>query len=195
MTAKVLRVDFARRVLAAPPPESAHGAELPPWAVEGVIVPGERSRLPWRRGADRVGRVRPGDVIGVAVLGVTHEAIVSDTLDGEGRPMLIHASARRGMVTEEPWSTVIGDYGHWRIGYYGARCPRCVVASARARVGEAWDLLDANCQHFARESHGLPKRSPGLTGAAIVGVGLAAGGVALGVELFNRGQQRRGGRP
>lgn len=183
----VIAVDFVRGVVEAAPPPHAHA--LPDWAEHGVIVRGERSRLPWRRGADRLGALRPGDVVGVAILGVTHEGLVSDRLDGEGRPMIIHSSRRRGCVAEEPFSAVVGGLPHWRVGYYGKKCRACVVEAARARIGEPWDLMEANCQHFTRACHGVGRQSPGLAGAGVVSSALVAAGALALAEVW-KGKRR-----
>lgn len=131
---------------------------------------------PWRR--DRIGKLAAGDVVGCVVLGVVHEGIVTDTMV-DGRPTVVHASARVGAVAEEPWREFVGPYRAWRIGYYGDRCACCVVRDARLRIGEPYDLLLANCQHLTRSVHGVAVRSPGLIGAALAGVSLAVGGAVL----------------
>ena len=62
---------------------------------------------------------------------------------------------------------------------------------AEARIGESYDLLNRNCEHFLREVHGLPSETPQLqdticalsTGVAITADNTMIRGVALGAAV------------
>ena len=47
--------------------------------------------------------------------------------------------------------------------------------NAEARIGESYDLLNCNCEHFVREVHGLPSKTPQLQDAICA----FSGGVAM----------------
>lgn len=138
------------------------------------------SRLPWHRSQYLAvpGVVAPADVIAVRVRGVTHEGLVSDVIGPDGRPLVISKSKRRGAVAEESWRDFCGGRLPWVVGYIGERCPCCVLAEARSRIGEPWTIV-RNCQHFVRECHGLPSQSPGLHGASVSGIVAVAGLAAV----------------
>lgn len=117
---------------------------------------------------------KTGDVVGVDVyvsgLGVvTHKGIVSDDRGPDGLPKILHASKFVGRVAETSATTfvhrAVAGARLRNLGYPG-RLPRAlVVARGRARIGVAYDLALANCEHFVSWCHGLAPSSPQLDAA------------------------------
>lgn len=106
--------------------------------------------------------MKPGTIVGVRVLGVVHEGIVSD------RPgHVIHKSARVGSVAEEPISDFAQGRRWFVVGYPSNAPPSSVVERARSRIGEPWTAI-RNCRDFVRSCHG---RYVGPTLAVIGRVG------------------------
>ncbi len=62
------------------------------------------------------------------------------------------------------------------LGYPSNIAPHIVINNARRSIGEKWNLVDYNCQHFATECHDI-KHSPQLQ-QGVFALGL------LGVMLF-----------
>lgn len=118
--------------------------------------------------------LRPGSVVAVPIGPFTHVGIVSDWMTPSG-PTIISSSHRRGFVTEE----ALADFASGRrvisAGYPGDLPPATVIERARSKLGEPWNLLNANCEHLVTWAHGLDRSSPQLrTGfvlLALVGVG------------------------
>lgn len=114
---------------------------------------------------------RTGSIVAVRVAGVWHEGIVSDRLDADGLPMVVHKSKRARVATEEPWRRFAPRGARVvLVGYPSILPPALVLERARARIGEPWSAVD-NCQRYTRRAHGVPARSPDLERAA----GLVAG--------------------
>lgn len=106
--------------------------------------------------------LRPGTVISVRVAGVWHEGILSDRLDEDGAPRVLHKSKRTYRAEEETAAAFAPEGRQIRIvGFLGGRSSEMVVGAARSRIGEAWTVTD-NCQRYTRRAHGVPARSPGL---------------------------------
>ena len=113
---------------------------------------------------------RAGQVIKIGWYGYCHYAVVSDRRHAD-KPMLISHSRRTGTVEEEPWDAVVQGKrvraSRLRSGLEHSE----VVRRARSQVGERrYHLLKDNCEHFARESLGLPPKSRQLQGAAASGL-------------------------
>lgn len=131
----------------------------------------------------------PGTVLGVPVhlgaITVEHVGIVTDSVDWfSGECMVISASKKNGAVVEETMSAFAGD-GVPTVKALQPRLPVPeVLRRARHRLGERWDLLESNCEHFVYECLGYVKTSPQLV-AAGVGV-LAVGSVGVGVWWMAR---------
>lgn len=115
--------------------------------------------------------LRPGDVVGVAVdvagVGVvTHQGLVSDRRGADGYPRVLHASKFVGRVDESTMTTFVHravEGARLRgLGYPGRLPRRVVLDRARSRIGEPYDLVLANCEHFVSWCHGLPPTSPQL---------------------------------
>jgi hypothetical protein len=90
-----------------------------------------------------------------------HPAIVSDRWFG-GKPMLLSNSCRQGGVVEEDWSSCIGNRRIRTVGFPGNLSPEEVLARARSKSGEKWNLFTWNCEHFVHWAHGLRQQSPQL---------------------------------
>lgn len=130
-----------------------------------------------------------GAVVGyrLVVHGVSvfHVGIVTDRSDQRGLPHVISASKRTGLVREETWSEFTQGAAVVRQNIGGRLPSHEVLRRARSQIGEEWSLLWANCEHFVRWAHGLPRESPQLKaavatttvfafGALVVGLGVAA---------------------
>lgn len=97
-----------------------------------------------------------GEIIAARLpLGIEHFGVAS------GYGTVVSASMRTGMVIEESIEIFAGGYSIISKGYPSALNPNVVMARARNSVGEKWDLLTNNCQHFATWCH-ENKHSPQL---------------------------------
>lgn len=97
----------------------------------------------------------PGAIVTVLMGGYQHYAIVSDRYTN-GMPMLISLSARRGTVHEEPWHTCAKNRQVTLSPEQGNLMPHVAIARARSAIRRReWHFLKYNCEHFAREVHGL----------------------------------------
>lgn len=123
---------------------------------------------------------RPGTIVRVPVGLFTHRGIVSDRWYG-GLPMVISNSRRRRMVAEEPWETFANGGKVSIEGYPSDLSPAVVLVRARSRLGEAWDLLTFNCEHFVEIAHGRKPQSRQLQAA------VALGALVVGSVLCVRG--------
>jgi hypothetical protein len=106
-------------------------------------------------------RLQPGDVVVVSFGLYNHEGIVSDSWDWtRNEPCVFSATSRRGMVAEEPLS-LFRQGRSFTVRPYPSATPRSIVVQrARTMLGRRWSLLFANCEHFVRDAHGLPRISP-----------------------------------
>jgi hypothetical protein len=93
--------------------------------------------------------------------------------------MLISNSKRRGRVAEETWDECIGNRQVRYVGYPGKLPEGEVLYRARNKIGEPWNPLTWNCEHFAYWAHGLPKQSPQLREAVVIGLICLVVGSAL----------------
>lgn len=139
-------------------------------------------------------RVPVAGVVGVPVLTrvgrVDHKGVVTDRYGSDGEPTILHASDLYGRVVE----TDAGEFvqraiGPVRfVGYLGSLAPAEVLRRGRARVGERYRTLTANCEHYATGVHGLPPESAQLRGWAVLGVvsALTLGGIAVVATIDKR---------
>lgn len=110
----------------------------------------------------------PGTVIAVWIGPIQHVGVVSDRMYGL-HSSVISNSHRAGRVIEEPLPVFAGGRPVHVVGYLGNLSPQQVLQRARSRIGEAWDLLRWNCEHFVRWAHDTRPYSPQLiTGAALL---------------------------
>jgi len=114
----------------------------------------------------------PGNVVSVQThVFWRHKGIVSDRWHN-GKPLVISASARAGVASEEPWDTFSAGDPVQDDGY-PSTLPRWeVLRRARMMIGRQYILLKFNCDHFVALAHGQEPKSPQL-GATVV-VALAA---------------------
>lgn len=124
----------------------------------------------------KLATLRPGTIIAVRVAGVWHEGIVSDVIEDDGEPRVLHKSKRSYRAEEEPCRLFAPEGRELRVvGYPGRRSPDVVIGAARGRLGEEWTVID-NCQRYTRRAHGVPARSPGVEAFfACLLLGLTAG--------------------
>jgi hypothetical protein len=118
---------------------------------------------------------------------VHHKGIVSDRYGSDGQPMLIHASNFVGRVVEtdatEFLRRAVGPL--YFVGYPGDLAPTDVLLRARARIGEQYRMLRANCEHFVSGVHGLASESPQLQSTAGIAITAAVTvGVVFGIVLL-----------
>lgn len=109
-----------------------------------------------------------GTVVAVRIGPYVHVGIVSE------RGTVISASKRQKCVVEEALEE-FSEGREVRIrDCAGNLPPEQVIARARMKLGQPYDLFGSNCEHFVAYCHGLPKQSPQLQTAllAVVVVGL-----------------------
>lgn len=111
--------------------------------------------------------IRPGTIVGVWIGMIQHVGILTDS------GTVIANSFVHGGVTElsVPKFT-IGKRLSLK-GYPGRLSSQEVIANARAEIGQPWNLLKNNCEHFVRRAHGVPPHSPQLQ-RAMFAVGVTA---------------------
>lgn len=101
-----------------------------------------------------------------------HWGIVTDSWK-DGEQIVISCSGLRRMVVEEPISIFRQGNPIEPRNLTSALPVREVLVRARAKLGERYDLLSWNCEHFVYDSFGLDKQSPQLKQLAICAIGLA----------------------
>lgn len=74
---------------------------------------------------------------------------------------VISASKRMGLVVEESIYEFSGGNPIVGKGYPSRLPPFAVISKARQLIGQKWDLVFNNCQHFATQCHNV-KHSPQL---------------------------------
>lgn len=95
-----------------------------------------------------------GDIIRVRVHGVIfHEGIITE----HGR--VISNSRRRGGVFEESLRVFSGGKKIQNLGALAGFDPQVAVNRARSQIGQPYDLVAYNCQHFVRWCYGLKPKS------------------------------------
>jgi len=102
---------------------------------------------------------RAGDIVQVTVYGVIrHEGIITE----HGR--VISNSRRRGGVFEESLKTFSAGRKITNKGPLkrpaSSVTPMTALARARSRIGQSYDVVDDNCQHFVRWCYGVKPYSP-----------------------------------
>jgi hypothetical protein len=120
----------------------------------------------------------PGTVIFIWFLGIfRHKGIVSD-LWWNGKPMVIANSWDRHGVAEISWDAFAGNQQVFVDGYPSDLSPPEVLYNARSMIGDRYDALLSNCEHFVCKCHGLEPHSP--QAAAVVFVAAIAAIVVAG---------------
>lgn len=102
----------------------------------------------------------PGTVISIRYSMYKHFAIISDRIH-EDMPMLISLSYRTNGVEEEPWSDVVSNHTVEESSIQGEYSTEVVLSRARNCINQdiKYALLNFNCEHFVRYTHGLPIKS------------------------------------
>jgi hypothetical protein len=121
---------------------------------------------------------KPGTVLSVSRGLYRHVGIASNFLV-EGEQGVISASSKFGHVVEQTLSEFADGGSVRNDGYPGTLPPAVVLMRARRCLGQRYNLLFSNCEHFARHAHGLRVASPQLIIAAwaaiVIGVVVFAG--------------------
>lgn len=108
--------------------------------------------------------VAAGEVVSIRFGGVLrHYGVVTH------RGTVISNSRRHGGVVEQEFEDFGDGKSVRRHGAWSGLHPLEVEARARRRKHAPYDLFQANCGHFARDSHGLPT-TPLQRGAAALSV-------------------------
>lgn len=116
-------------------------------------------------------RFTTGQVVASSREGYSHFGIVTDSWK-DGEQMVISCSGLRKMVVEEPMSTFRQGSSIERRSSPSALPAQEVLARARRKLGQRYDLFNWNCEHFVYESFGRPKQSPQLR-LAVCAIGIA----------------------
>jgi hypothetical protein len=128
--------------------------------------------------------IPPGSIVATPVqygqFEVWHEGVATSRLHA-GAQTIISASKNAGRrVVEQPLPAFRSQGVLVVRGYPGRLPPHVVERRARSRIGHAWRLRDANCEHLTRWAHGLTPTSPQVRAGAValVSLGLVAAMVA-----------------
>ena len=106
----------------------------------------------------------PGTIVYVWFLGFfRHKGIVSNRW-WNGKPMVVASAQDSSGVAEVPWDTFTGGKQAFIEGYPSELPPHMVLYNARCLVGQAYDALTANCEHFVYRCHGQQPNSPQVAG-------------------------------
>lgn len=101
-----------------------------------------------------------------------HWGIVTDSWK-DGEQTVISCSGLRNMVVEEAMSD-FRQGNQVESRHSPSTLPvQEVLARARGKLGQGYDLLNWNCEHFVYDSFGRPKQSPQLQKLTLCAIGLA----------------------
>jgi len=110
----------------------------------------------------------PGTVVYVWFLGIfRHKGIVSNR-GWNGKPMVIANSWTSNGVAEIPWDTFAGTQPVFTENAPSNLSALEALYNARRMMGERYDPILSNCEHFVSKCYGLEPRSEQLTGFVIV---------------------------
>ena len=124
-----------------------------------------------------VNQVRPGAVIYVWFGIFRHKGIVSNRW-WNGYPMVIANSWATNGVAEIPWGDFAGTQTVFVEGYPSNLSSLEVLDNARSMIGQRYDAVQSNCEHFVCKCHGFEPRSPQLAGVIIAATRVAALAIA-----------------
>jgi len=114
---------------------------------------------------------RPGDWVFTNCTGFTHVGTVSEN-------HLIYSNSRKfGGVLEVNANEFSEGRLIYNLGQKGVLPTWEVLRRAKSRLGERYDLLEFNCEHYNNYSHGLPVESRQIKqaiGAGLIAIGAAA---------------------
>lgn len=105
---------------------------------------------------------RPGSIVAASRVVYQHLGIMTE------RGTVIANSGTHGRVVELPLKKFSLGLPVADKGYPGDRAPEEVIAEARSRIGERYNLFKNNCEHFATGVHGLEPHSPQIKQAAAI---------------------------
>jgi hypothetical protein len=97
----------------------------------------------------------PGSIVAVRQGPVTHVGIVTEW------QTVISSKPQKG-IHEETMADFSGGLAVECQGYPGSLPAAVVIYRARSRIGEQWNLVKWNCEHFVRYAHGVEEKSPQL---------------------------------
>lgn len=112
-----------------------------------------------------------GDVVSIQLGIIEHFGVVSDKYIN-GVPCIISNSHKKGMVVEES----IQEFANGRAitvhQYSGSLNPIQIISRARSRLGESYNLIKWNCEHFIRWATGLEPKSPQVRRATLMTIAI-----------------------
>ena len=110
----------------------------------------------------------PGTIVYVWFLGVfRHKGIVTNSW-WNGKPTVITNSWACNGVAEITWDQFACTQNVFVEGFPSNRPPLEVLYIARSLIGQHYDALFSNCEHFVYKCHGLEPRSPQLAAAILI---------------------------
>jgi hypothetical protein len=118
-----------------------------------------------------------GTVVSVPRGSITHFGVVVGWADFF-QPLIADASKTLGRVAARPLVEFADGAPCSVVGYLGNLPPEIVALAAYARMGEPYNLINANCEQFVNEVHGLEPKSEQLRSWSTV-VGIWIGVAAL----------------
>jgi hypothetical protein len=96
-----------------------------------------------------------------------HKGIVSNRR-WNGKPMVIANSQATGGVAEVTWDAFAAGQQVFVEGYPGNLPPLEVLCNARSLIGQPYNVLQSNCEHFVYHCHGQQPNSPQVAAVAVV---------------------------
>ena len=103
-----------------------------------------------------------GAIVSIPYLGVLkHVGIITDKVVN-GKPTIISASNKTGVVQEETFDSFSEGKEVKLINKSGNLTGVEVVRRARSKKGEKYNLFSSNCEHFVCWCHGLKVESEQL---------------------------------
>lgn len=112
----------------------------------------------------------PGTIVFVWIFGAfKHKGIVSNRWEN-GKPMVLASAYDTAGVAEISWDAFTGGKPCYIEGYPSKLPAILVLYNARCRLGQPYNVLASNCEHFVYVCHGQPAKSP--QAAAVLALGL-----------------------
>ncbi|MBI4438175.1 lecithin retinol acyltransferase family protein [Candidatus Uhrbacteria bacterium] len=118
--------------------------------------------------------------VGGGLLTVEHVGVVASLQDQQGLPFVYNASKRTGRIMLDSWAEFTQRREGRVLDVRGALDADEVLRRAHSRLGERWNLVFSNCEHYVRWCHDLDEESPQLQKGLVVAGGLVAlGGLVI----------------
>lgn len=109
-----------------------------------------------------------GTIVFAPFLGVfRHKGIVSNRW-WNGKPMVIANSQVTRGVAEVTWDAFAAGQQVFVEGYPSSLSPLEVLYNARCLIGQPYNILQSNCEHFVYRCHGQQPNSPQVAAVAVV---------------------------